>query len=41
MGVNLGLCVKRLESDQLSNGMAVDLSGISVMYININIVSQY
>jgi hypothetical protein len=33
LGLNLGLCVKRLESNQLSDGMDVDLTGISVMYI--------
>jgi hypothetical protein len=41
LGLNLGLCGKRLESNQLSDGMHVDLSGIGVMGININIVSQY
>jgi hypothetical protein len=40
LGLNLDLCGKRLESNQLSNGMAVDLSGISVMDININVVSN-
>jgi hypothetical protein len=39
--VNLGLWGKRLESNQLSDGMAVDLSGISVMDTNINVVSRY
>jgi hypothetical protein len=38
LGLNLGLCVKRLESNQLSDGMAVDVSGISVMDINISVV---
>ena len=41
LGLNLGLCGKRLESNQLCDGMDVDLSGISVMGININAVSQY
>ena len=41
MGLNLGLCGKRLESNQLSDGMDVDLSGISIMDISINLVSQY
>jgi len=41
LGLNLGLCGKRLESDQLSNGLVVDLAGISIMGININLVSQY
>jgi hypothetical protein len=39
--LNLGLCGKWLESNQLSNGMAVDLSGIDIAGININSVSQY
>ena len=39
LGLNLGLCGKRLESNHLSNGMDVDLSGISIMDININLVS--
>jgi hypothetical protein len=41
LGLNLGLCGKRLEYNQLRDGMDVDLSGISIMDININIVSQY
>jgi hypothetical protein len=41
MGLNLGLCGKRLESTHLSDSMDVDLSGISVMDINIYVVSQY
>jgi hypothetical protein len=41
LGLNLGLCGKRLETNQLSDGVHVDLSGISVMDININVVSQY
>jgi len=41
LGLNLGLCGKRLESNQLSDGMDVDLSGISIMGININLVTQY
>jgi hypothetical protein len=40
LGLNLGLCGKRLESNQLIDGMDVDLSGFSVMGININVVSQ-
>jgi len=39
--LNLGLCGKRLESNKFSNGMDVDLSGIGVMSVNINLVSQY
>jgi len=39
--LKLGLCGKRLESNQLSDGMDFDLSGISKKYININLVSQY
>jgi len=39
--LNLGLRGKRLESNQMSDGMDVDLSGISVLDININLVSQY
>jgi len=39
LGLNLGLCGKRLESNQLSDGMDVDLSGISIMDISINLVS--
>jgi len=41
LGLNLGLCRMRLESNQLSDGMDVDLSDISIMGININAVSQY
>ena len=41
LGLNLGLCGKKLESKQLSDGMDVDLSAISIMDININLVSQY
>ena len=41
LGLNLGLCGKKLESNQLSDGMDVDLSGISIMDINSNVVSQY
>ena len=41
LGLNVGLCGKGLESNQLSNGMALDLSGVSVMDINSNVVSQY
>jgi len=37
--LNIGLCGKRLEFNQLSDGMDVDLSGISVMGINVNFVS--
>ena len=40
-GIERSLCGKRLESNQLSNGMALDLSGVSVMDINSNVVSQY
>ena len=40
LGLNLGLCGKKLESKQLSDGMDVDLYGNSVMGI-INLVSQY
>ena len=40
LGLNLGLCGKKLESNQLSDGMDVDLYGNSVMGI-INLVSQY
>ena len=39
LGLNIGLCGKRLESNQLSNGMDIELSGISVMDINSNVVS--
>jgi len=41
LGLNLGLSIKRLESIQMSDGMDVHLSGISVMDININLISQY
>ena len=41
LGLNLGLRGNRLESNQLSDDMDVDLSGINVMGININVVSQY
>ena len=30
LGLNLGLCGKRLESNRLSDGMDVDIAGISV-----------
>jgi len=40
-GLNLGLFGKRLQSNQLSDGMDVELSGISIMGISINLVSQY
>jgi hypothetical protein len=39
--LNLGLCGKSLESNELSDGMDVDLSDISIMDINSNVVSQY
>ena len=39
--LNLGLCGKRLQSNQLSDGMDTDLSGISVMDVIINFASQY
>jgi hypothetical protein len=41
LGLNLGLCDKRLESNQQSDGMDVDISGITVMDVNIKLVSQY
>jgi hypothetical protein len=41
LGLNQHLCGKGLEYSQLSNGINFELSGISVMDININIVSQY
>jgi len=41
LGLKLDLCGKRQESNQMSNGMDVDLSGIRAMEININLVSQY
>jgi hypothetical protein len=41
MGLNLDLSDERLESNQLSDGMDVDLCGISIKGININPVSQY
>jgi hypothetical protein len=41
LGLNLGLCGKRLESNQLSDGMDVDLSGVSITGISVNLVSQY
>ena len=41
LGLNLGLCGKRMQSNQLNKGMDFELSGISVMDININLVSQY
>jgi len=40
LGLNLGLCGKRLVSYQLSDGMDVDVFGISVIG-NINLVSHY
>ena len=41
LGLNQHLCGKRLEYSQLSDGINVELSGISVMDINSNVVSQY
>ena len=41
LGLNLGLCHIGLESNQLSDGMDIDLSGISIMDIDNNVVSQY
>jgi hypothetical protein len=41
LGLNLGLCGKRLESNQLNDGMAVGLAGIGIAGINSNFVSQY
>jgi len=38
-GIEPRLCGKRLESNQLSDVMDVDLSGISIMGISINLVS--
>ena len=40
LGLNVGLCGKRLEYNQLSISMAVDFSCISIMVINIDDVSQ-
>ena len=40
-GIVPRLCGKRLHSDQLRDGMDVDLSGISAIDININLFSQY
>ena len=39
LGLNLGLCGKRLETNQLSDGMDVDLSGTSIMGIKSNVFS--
>jgi hypothetical protein len=41
LGLNSALCGKRLECNQLSDGMAVDVNGICVAGINSNFVSQY
>jgi hypothetical protein len=41
LGLNQDLHGMRLDSNQLSDCMDVDLSGISVMGISINLVSQY
>ena len=41
LGLNLGLCGKNLESNQLSDGTDVDLYGNSIMGISSNLVSQY
>jgi hypothetical protein len=38
LGLNLGLCGKRLESNQLSDGMPVGLAGIGIVGINNNFV---
>ena len=37
LGLSLGLCGKRLESNQLSDSMAIDFSCISLMVINIDV----
>jgi len=39
--LNLGLCRKRLESNQLSDGMDVDHSAINLMDVYSNVFSQY
>ena len=39
LGLNLGLCGKSLESNHLNDGMDVDLSGVSIMDINSNVLS--
>jgi len=41
LGLNLGLCGKKLESNQLSDAKDVDLYGNSIMGIIIDLVSQY
>jgi len=40
LGLYIGLCGERLLSKKLSDGMDVDLSGISIMDINSNVVSE-
>ena len=40
LGLKLGLCGERLESIQLSRGMDVHISGISIMDIKSNVI-QY
>jgi hypothetical protein len=40
-GLNLGLYGERLKSNQLRNGMAVYLSGMSIVGIKSNFVKQY
>jgi len=41
VGLNLGPCGKRLQSNQLYEDRDIDLSGIRVEGVNINLVSQY
>jgi hypothetical protein len=35
------VCGKRMESNQMSDGMAVDVSGIGMVGMNSNFVSEY
>jgi len=39
--LNIGLCYKRLHSDWPNDGMYIDLSGIIVLGINDNFISEY
>jgi len=41
LGFNIVVCGKRLEFNQMGYDIDVDLSGISLMGINSNVVSQY
>jgi len=41
LGLNVGVCGERLESNQLSSGMAVYLSGMGIVGIKSNFFKRY